>query len=159
MKHLNQIPFYILLLLFLTLSGCATSKPITTSNVVVYNYGGDSGVEIKGDLSPDVTLDIDKIVIDEFKGCVFRITDLRGIKAQNAIWKVQTTIMNKKNDVLNLQYRFTWFDENGIEIDPATSVWLTQQLYGKDSKSVTGIARSSRAVTFKLQVRGIEYRR
>jgi hypothetical protein len=147
------------MLLAITLLGCAAGKPITTCNVVVYNHGGDSGVEIRGDLRSGEPLDVGRIVNDEFKGCAFRITDLRNNKAQNGIWKIQSTIFNKNSGTLNIQYRFSWFDENGMEIDPNTSVWLTQQLYGKDSKSVTGVAQSSRASAFKIFLREIEYGR
>jgi uncharacterized protein YcfL len=159
MKCLNHTPSFVLVLLTVTLLGCAAVKPVTTNNVVLYNHGGDGGVEIRGDLRSGEPLDVGRIANDEFKGCGFRITDLRNNKIQNGIWKIQSTIFNKNSSTLNIQYRFSWFDENGIEIDPNTSVWLTNQLYGKESKSVIGVARSSRASVFKLFLREIEYER
>jgi hypothetical protein len=158
-KSLTDPSWSIGVILAIALSACAAGTPIPNSNIVVYNHGGGNGVEIRGDLRSEEPLDVGRIVNDEFKGCAFRVTDLRNNIAQNGIWKIQSTIFNKSSGTLNIQYRFSWFDENGIEIDPNTSVWLTNQLYGKESKSVTGVARSSRVSAFKLFVREIEYGR
>lgn len=67
--------------------------------------------------------------------------------------KASVTIQSKVGNTLNLQYRFTWLDGNGMEINPESGTWKPLILYGKDNKTLLGVAPNPSAKEFKVVVR------
>ena len=67
--------------------------------------------------------------------------------------RAQVSLVNKDNDTINFQFKFSWFEESGREIDPDTDAWTPVILYGKESKSLQGVAPNSNAKEFKIKIR------
>ncbi len=74
----------------------------------------------------------------------------------NGLKRVHLTLQSTKHRRLRLQYRIAWFDENGMELDPATKSYRTLLIEGMDSVTVTGLANSAAGVTSKLRVRELK---
>ena len=74
----------------------------------------------------------------------------------NGLKRVHITLASTRHRRLRLHYRIAWFDANGMELDPATKTYRTLILEGRDSVTVTGLAKSAAAVTSKLRVRDLE---
>jgi len=144
---MNIIPKRIIWILMLGVvfifSAC--TGQIKTESGVINKLGLDSGIQIRSHFNEDGTLKTDPELENAMVGYDFRITALRGYTADNGIKVAQVSIMNKTSSSLNLQYRFSWLDANGIEIAPGTGVWLTKQFFSYETKNLSGVARSSRA--------------
>ncbi|HHT9160143.1 MAG TPA: YcfL family protein [Candidatus Brocadiaceae bacterium] len=120
-------------------TGCATSgiegsatvvtgsagQTVSTKYVIINNKRLARGIQIV-DLKPD------------FVGDVLRAS---------------VSVVNKYSKTLNFQYKFSWFDENGREIDPDSDAWTPVLLYGNESKELQGIAPNSSAKEFKIKIR------
>ncbi len=65
----------------------------------------------------------------------------------------QVTLRSKKSDTLNLQYKFEWFDLGGIALSPGSGSWKPLIIYGKESKTIQGVAPDPRGREFKLILR------
>jgi uncharacterized protein YcfL len=66
--------------------------------------------------------------------------------------RAQVSLRSKDRDTVKAQYRFEWFDLEGMEIN-ANSAWKPLMLYGRETATVKGVAPDTRAKTFKLKIR------
>lgn len=65
----------------------------------------------------------------------------------------QVTMRSKAGDTLNLQYKFEWFDLNGLALSAASATWKPLIVYGKESKTIQGLAPDPRGRDYKLLLR------
>ena len=71
----------------------------------------------------------------------------------NGMKRVTIKLASTRHRRLRLDYRISWFDANGMEIDPDTKTYRSLIVEGRDAATVTGVANSPLAVTSKLRVR------
>lgn len=81
-----------------------------------------------------------------------QILDMQSALAGD-IMRAQATLKSKDSDTLSLQYRFEWYDSKGMEINSGSGAWKPLIIYGKESKTVQGVAPDPRAKEFKLKIR------
>ncbi len=74
----------------------------------------------------------------------------------NGLKRVHITLQSTKHRRLRMHYRISWFDSNGMEIDPATKTYRSLIIEGRDAVTVTGLANSAAGVTSKLRVRDLQ---
>jgi len=65
----------------------------------------------------------------------------------------QVTMRSKAGNTLNLQYKFEWFDLNGLALNAASATWKPLIIYGKESKTIQGLAPDPRGRDYKLLLR------
>ncbi|WP_299806073.1 YcfL family protein [uncultured Shewanella sp.] len=63
------------------------------------------------------------------------------------------TIASQVSTDLRLQYKFTWFDLNGMTIDDEGVSWKSIKLHGKQQMQVSAVAPNATATRFELYVR------
>ncbi len=66
--------------------------------------------------------------------------------------KVQAEVYNNTSERKEANYRFEWFDANGMLIDTALSNWRTISLAGKESQFINAIAPTQAATDFRLKL-------
>lgn len=54
---------------------------------------------------------------------------------------------------LHLQYRISWYNSEGMEIDAESRTYRPLLLQGMDAVTVTGVANSPSAVTSRIRIR------
>lgn len=81
-----------------------------------------------------------------------QITDLKADFAGNLL-RAHVSLLNKNNNTGNFQFKFSWFDENGNEIDSDTDAWTPLILYGNESRSLQAIAPAPSVKEFKIKIR------
>ena len=69
------------------------------------------------------------------------------------ILKANVSLISKTSSTLNLQYRFSWYNAQGMEVEPAVGTWIPLTVYGKESKTVTGVAPNSSVKEFRIKIR------
>lgn len=65
----------------------------------------------------------------------------------------QVTLHSKAGDTINLQYKFEWFDLNGLALNASSATWKPLLIYGKESKTIQGLAPDPRGREYKLLLR------
>ena len=65
--------------------------------------------------------------------------------------KVQATLHNTRSRKVSVNYRFSWYDSEGMKIG-RNQVWRPQTLLGKQSVDVSNVAPGEMAVNFKLEL-------
>lgn len=75
----------------------------------------------------------------------------------NGLMKASVEAVNKVNTDLNLQYRFYWYDEQGLEISGSDAPWHSFALAGNDKVILQGVADKAEATQYRIYVRRAAY--
>ncbi|WP_318480046.1 YcfL family protein [Photobacterium leiognathi] len=75
----------------------------------------------------------------------------------NGLMKASVVVANKVNTDLNLQYRFYWYDAQGLEVSGSDAPWHQFVLKGNDTMMLQGVAEKSEASQYRIYVRKAEH--
>ncbi len=73
-------------------------------------------------------------------------------EAPGEFLKVQVELLNTTGSLKSFNYRFEWFDANGVQVNPSASTYLPRQIEGKESIFISGIAPTPSAKDFRLKL-------
>lgn len=134
---------FVIILMVLSFIGCSSTAGIEGSMSAATGQGGQTVY------SKHVIINNDSLARD------IQIVDMKSDFAGNLL-RAQVSLVNKDNDTLNFQFKFSWFEEGGREIDPDTDAWTPVILHGKESKSLQGVAPNPNAKEFKIKIRELQ---
>jgi uncharacterized protein YcfL len=125
---------YIILILSVTaltfIAGCTSTSVIdvdgTSDGITVIN-SKDSSVDVK-------------------------ILDTR-TRIVGGILQVNMQLESNASSIRNLEYKFSWFDSLGMVIDSSSTAWEPFCLYGRETKTISGLAPNSSARSYKVKIR------
>lgn len=66
--------------------------------------------------------------------------------------KIQVELLNTTSSLKNFNYRFEWFDANGVQVNTPTSTYLPRQIEGKESIFISAVAPTPEAKDFRLKL-------
>lgn len=124
----------------LGLAGCSTTAGVEMTGKSAWNDEGARTLEKK--------------VIFNNSGLAgdIEIVEVKSAMAGD-IMRAQATLRSKDRDTLPFQYRFDWFDANGLEINSGAGSWKPLLLVGRETKTIQAVAPDPRAREFKLKLR------
>ena len=131
------------LLTTVSLNGCSTTAGVEAVGKTVWN---DEGAR---ELNKKVVFNSSSLAGD------LQVVDMQSVLAGNMM-RAQATLKSRDKDTLSFQYRFDWYDANGIEINSGAGSWKPLLITGKETKTVQGVAPDPRAKDFKLKLRETE---
>lgn len=70
--------------------------------------------------------------------------------------QAQVTITNLTTFTKNLQYRFNWYDSQGLEVDDETSPWRPIMLYGNETQILKAAPISPTVTNFRVSIRNLK---
>lgn len=127
--------------LFLAMMLFACAKPDT--------YGTGTGPITPGDIWQNVLqVDNPKLAQRLFISNVLS-------RKTNGLLDVNLEIKSTYKKTQNLQYQFSWFDDQGFVIEQDKEPWKSVSLHGNQVVNVGAIAPNSEVAKFKLYVREV----
>ena len=75
----------------------------------------------------------------------------------NGLMQASVEAINKVNTDLNLQYRFYWYDDQGLEISGSSAPWHSFDLAGNGEVILQGVADKAEATQSHIYVRRAVY--
>lgn len=75
----------------------------------------------------------------------------------NGLMKAGVPVTSKTDSDMKLQYRFYWYDAQGLEVDGSDSPWRQFVLHGKDSMTLQAVARKPEAKQYRIYIRQANY--
>ena len=117
------------------ISGCGTTG-------ISGSLSGQSGS--KGD---------SRIKIDNpFLYSNIKFVELRSTLAGDLL-VAHVSMLSTHNSTLALQYKFRWYDVDGLEVAPDAAPWQPLILYGGESKGLQAVAPNASVKGFKIEIR------
>lgn len=113
------------------LAGCSSS------NTAGLRIDSASQQVLYSDSALDETLSINNIDTQENNG------NTRGL----------VKITNNSQDTQNLQYRFYWYDDQGLEVNAKQGAWRQFILRGYESMTLSEVSVNPNATDFRIQIR------
>jgi uncharacterized protein YcfL len=122
----------------LLMNGCATTSGIEATGTVLVD-NNPSGLYTS-------------IVINN--SGLARDLEIAGMKSENPgnLMVVQVAVRSKSRDTVPIQYKFSWFDARGFEIN-ANQAWSPLIVYSKEMVTIRGVAPDPLVKEFKLNIR------
>ncbi|HET8707978.1 MAG TPA: YcfL family protein [Pseudomonadales bacterium] len=109
-----------------------------------------AGVQVRAgdnmETSTETFSDLDGVEIQQIKGDY--------VNGEN--YRARVMIRNTEKDTKTIQYQFTWYDPDGMQVDPEGNAWTPLTLTGKDEKTVQAISPSPNVNGFRLNVRDLK---
>ena len=65
--------------------------------------------------------------------------------------KVQVELQNRTRSLQRFNYRFEWFDANGMQVTTVASALLPDQIEGRESKFIFGVAPNPNCKDFRVK--------
>lgn len=113
----------------------------------------NAGLQITGIFNPDGSLNVSPQVGQRMGRGDFILSDIRAAETAVGLARVEATLSSISRGRISIQYRFAWFDANGMEIQAGTGGWNTISLAARETATISGVARSQDAVEFRILVR------
>ena len=66
--------------------------------------------------------------------------------------KVQIELENTTRSAKRFNYRFEWFDANGMQLNTPTSTYISRQIEGKESLFISAMAPTATAKDFRVKL-------
>jgi uncharacterized protein YcfL len=121
---------------FLTACFLAASLPLAACSSVDADYGPLSGTaSLQGEVD-DIEMSEGMIRFDDSGLAVY-----------------QMTATNTDSDEKWIEYRARWFDDQGIEVDDATRLWIRVNIQPGSDVALKSIAPNMKAVDCKIKIR------
>lgn len=128
------LPFCILVCVFL-LTSCSTINTVERATPV----GTKQMIADK------------RIITDSTLNKKVRIISLNESTTTGGFLQVQVEVLNQKNSMQSFNYRFEWFDMNGMLLNTPTSVWIPRQIEGQETLTITAVAPTTTAKDFRVK--------
>jgi uncharacterized protein YcfL len=72
-------------------------------------------------------------------------------RINNDLLQMQVTIQNLTDDTYELEYKVTWLDGSGFNLD--STPWLPLTLNGRERRNIEQLAHTQKARDYKFQIR------
>ncbi len=66
--------------------------------------------------------------------------------------KIQARLVNSTAATRKIRYKFSWFDENAMEINSTTSNWQVLELEGGEARNISAVATNKSVKDFSLKL-------
>ena len=93
-----------------------------------------------------------RIVFDQQLADIAAVTGIRQATVSGDMLKIQVDITNLKTKSTRFNYKFDWYDPQGMLIDTPLTTWQSQTIEGRETVTLTAIAPTPTAKDFKLKL-------
>lgn len=137
MKNVNRTLFAVIGVVF-AVAGCAEYPHETAGTSLVLKHGDGTSVIFEGNTRLKNRVEVTAATYDKTPSGMNRVN-------------IQLTSLNHRH--LFLQYRISWYNAEGMELDADSRTYRPLNLDGLDAVTVTGVANSPEAVTSRIRIR------
>ncbi len=93
-----------------------------------------------------------RVVTDRTLGERIGVVSVNETVVSGNLRKVQVTLENLRDNNREIRYRFEWIDQDGMAVGGGAELWQPLVLAGRETRSVSAVATSPRAVDFTLKI-------
>jgi uncharacterized protein YcfL len=93
-----------------------------------------------------------RIITDPDLAAKTEILAVRKATVQEDMLKIDVEIRNTTDDPADIDYKFEWFDDQGMPVDSPTSTWTSRRIQPRETISVDQIAPTPLCKDFRLKL-------
>ncbi len=94
-----------------------------------------------------------RVITDNTLAGTVRVVSINQATVSGNLLKIQATVENLKSSQQTVNYKFEWFDQDGMAVNSANETWKSLPLQGRETTTISTVAVSPKAVDFKLKFR------
>jgi uncharacterized protein YcfL len=92
-----------------------------------------------------------RAITDASLGRKVSIVGVNQSMTPGGLLKVQVELENRTRSLQRFNYRFEWFDANGMQVTTVASALLPDQIEGRESKFILGVAPNPNCKDFRVK--------
>ena len=135
---MNSVSVCILSACALVCAGCLVGRHDDAGTSLVLNHDDGGSVLFEGNTRLKNRIQVTAVTYD---------------KTPSGLNRVNVQLTSQDHHKLLLQYRISWYNSEGMEIDADTRTYRPLTLQGLDSVTVTGVANHPSAVKSRIRIR------
>ena len=113
---------------------------------------GTSGIVGSLKVQPNSQIESRIIINNPFLASRLKIKDLRATFSGDLL-VAHIAVTSTHNSALDVQYKFRWYDSQGLEVGPDALPWQPLIIYGGENKSLQAVAPNPSIKEFKIEIR------
>ena len=90
---------------------------------------------------------------DQFFSKCFSVDTVGVRREPSGVASLQVQLRNRLREDVPIQYKFTFFDKDGMEVQPGVRAWEQKTIHGGESASLSSVAPEKSVVRFLVRVR------
>jgi len=94
-----------------------------------------------------------RVITDNTLAGKLRVVSINQATVSGNLLKIQATVENLSSSARTFNYKFEWFDQDGMAVNSPNEVWKALPLQGRETTTISTVAISPKAVDFKLKFR------
>ncbi len=94
-----------------------------------------------------------RVITDNTLAGAVRVVSINQATVSGNLLKIQATVENLKSSARTVNYKFEWFDQDGMAVNSPNEVWKSLPLQGRETTTISTVAITPKAVDFKLKFR------
>ena len=94
-----------------------------------------------------------RVITDNTLAGTVRVVSINQATVSGNLLKIQATIENLRSSQRTVNYKFEWFDQDGMAVNSPNETWKSLPLQGRETTTISTVAISPKAVDFKLKFR------
>lgn len=94
-----------------------------------------------------------RVVSDTSLNNSARVVGVSEGKTPDGLLKVQVAVTNTTRSSKTCYYQFEWLDDTGMAVVPAVTGYSEQQIVGKETKYLVGIAPKPNVTSFRIKLK------
>jgi len=127
---------YLSLLFALALAGCSTVNTVEPADPV---------------MQPDYVA-VKQQITDAGLDDIVSVQHVVRSTVSDDLLKIQVELKNKTDTYHRFNYRFIWFDKDGMVVTQGQSPWRTSQVEGQQTVYISAVSPSPNAQDFRLEL-------
>ncbi|MEI9962932.1 MAG: YcfL family protein [Limisphaerales bacterium] len=92
-----------------------------------------------------------RAITDGSLGRKVSIVGVNTSQTPSGLLKVQVELLNRTRSLQRFNYRFEWFDANGMQVNNVISALKNDQIEGKESKFIFSVAPNPNCQDFRVK--------
>ena len=93
-----------------------------------------------------------RIVTDSDLAQKMQIIQVRQATVQDDLLKISVEVVNTQNAPADVDYKFEWFDGQGMPVDTPNSSWTSVRLQAQEPISIDQVAPNPKCKDFRLKM-------
>ncbi len=97
-------------------------------------------------------VDDKRVITDTSLAATVKVLSVNQSVVSDNLLKVQVMVTNTRSSARTFNYKFEWYDQNGMLVQSPTSVWKSMRIQPKETTAISAVGPNPTAVDFVLKL-------